>query len=226
MKKIILITIILGSLFATNLSYSATNQCLRFKYVLDIRSDDETTKGEVSKLQQFLKNQGHYKGDITGYYGKSTAFAVIDFQKRNGIQIDKNPWSSAIIGPKTAAKIASLTCPAVNIKSTNTPTPTPTIIKTSTPSATYTATPSYTYTATPTYTYTPSPTYSATPIYSSTPTATYTSTPTYTSSPTPTYTSTPTSTASPSSSPVSRSSYGGVTIGAAIWNSIVNMFSL
>ena len=123
MKKLILITIF-ALLLTTNSALAVTSSCLRFKHTLNFRSDDENTKGEVSKLQQFLKTQGHYKGDLTGSYRKSTASAVISFQKANKIAINTNPWSSAIVGPKTAEKIASLTCPLATSPKTTEPTKT------------------------------------------------------------------------------------------------------
>jgi peptidoglycan hydrolase-like protein with peptidoglycan-binding domain len=68
---------------------------------------------EVSKLQEFLKNQGFFTyPQITGYFGPITKAAVIEFQKANGIT------PVGIVGPITRAKI-------IEILSQNTETPTP-----------------------------------------------------------------------------------------------------
>ena len=111
MKKLTLIIIILSLFLTANSTLAVTDPCLRFQYTLGFHSDDNNTKGEVSKLQRFLKNQGYYQGDISGDYKKSTASAVISFQKVNGIKINTNPWSSAIVGAQTSSRISSLTCP-------------------------------------------------------------------------------------------------------------------
>ena len=60
--------------------------------------------GEVTKLQQFLKDSGYLKNDPTGYFGPQTALAVSGFQTANGIA------PLGIAGPATRAKIKSLSC--------------------------------------------------------------------------------------------------------------------
>ena len=58
---------------------------------------------DVSDLQQFLKQKGHYTyPEITGYYGAATKAAVTKFQNANGIP------ALGGVGPTTRAKINSM----------------------------------------------------------------------------------------------------------------------
>lgn len=54
---------------------------------------------EVTKIQTRLKSWGYYNGSIDGIYGSSTANAVKDFQRKNGLTPD------GITGPATLSKI-------------------------------------------------------------------------------------------------------------------------
>ncbi|MCR4334480.1 MAG: peptidoglycan-binding protein [Patescibacteria group bacterium] len=194
----------------------AESNCLILHETMRFRSDDEQTKGEVSKLQQFLKSKGYFTEKVSGFYGKATMQAIIAFQRANNIApSSQNPWLSAVVGPKTQQKIASLTCNASS--PITSPSSTPMIISNPNKLLTNAQVSSIlgllksfnanqsvidnvqkslggTPTATPIYTpvYTPSPTYTPTV----TPTPTYT--PTSTSSPSPTYSPTPTVTTTPS----------------------------
>lgn len=56
---------------------------------------------DVKELQQNLKNQGFNLGPIDGIFGENTKSAVIQFQKKNGLDPD------GIAGPKTQAKLRS-----------------------------------------------------------------------------------------------------------------------
>lgn len=61
-------------------------RCLDLSTNLVPGATDTTTDGAVSKLQQFLREQGHYpNGQITGYYGPLTAEAVVRWQKAHGM---------------------------------------------------------------------------------------------------------------------------------------------
>ncbi|MDO8514268.1 MAG: peptidoglycan-binding protein [bacterium] len=69
---------------------------------LIIGSTDSLHDDEVSRLQQFLTDQGVYTGPITGYYGNLTAQAVMRWQKAHGMGF-VTPKSG--VGPMTRAKI-------------------------------------------------------------------------------------------------------------------------
>ncbi|MSR71301.1 MAG: hypothetical protein EXS50_01330 [Candidatus Taylorbacteria bacterium] len=196
MKKILFIAVIIILLVSVN-SVSAEG-CLIIRNTLHLGSEDETTGGEVTKLQRFLQTRNYYRTDITGYFGRTTAQALISFQRANGITaVGENPWLSAIVGLQVRQKIATLTCKASRVISISTPsvtalatpikvtTPTPVATQTPTPVATYIPT----YSVTPVATQTPTPVATYIPTYSVTPVATQT--PVATDSPTPTATPTP-----------------------------------
>ncbi len=79
----------------------ATTTCLSLSNTLVIGSIDDTTNGEVSKLQSFLHAAGVYpEAHITGYYGTLTAEAVVRWQTAHGIQ---PVTPSTGVGPMTRA---------------------------------------------------------------------------------------------------------------------------
>lgn len=49
----------------------------------------------VLQMQQALRQQGYYAGNVDGYYGEGTEQAVINFQRLNGLQAD------GVAGPAT-----------------------------------------------------------------------------------------------------------------------------
>ena len=49
----------------------------------------------VMRLQQALKNQGYYTGEVDGFYGDGTMSAVKAFQRVKGLNVD------GIAGPAT-----------------------------------------------------------------------------------------------------------------------------
>ncbi|MDP3962414.1 MAG: peptidoglycan-binding domain-containing protein, partial [bacterium] len=117
--------IILISILSLPSIMLADSGCIIFNNILRMQSEDSTTDGEVSKLQKFLIDNGNYTGEVSGYYGKNTAKAVLDFQKKNGISTDsKNPWLDAVVGHKTKEKIFYLTCELSAITS---PSPSPVV---------------------------------------------------------------------------------------------------
>ncbi len=81
--------------------------CLELTYNLKITDRDSFTKGEVSKLQNFLKLQGYLNENPTGYFGTATLGAVIKFQKANNI----SP-AVGFVGSYTRAKIKEISCSA------------------------------------------------------------------------------------------------------------------
>lgn len=69
---------------------------------LIIGSSDSLRDDEVSRLQQFLTDQGMYTGPVTGYYGNLTAQAVVRWQKAHGMDF---VTLKSGVGPMTRAKI-------------------------------------------------------------------------------------------------------------------------
>ncbi|MBM7703863.1 peptidoglycan-binding protein [Metabacillus iocasae] len=47
-----------------------------------------STGADVQKLQQLLKNKGHFSGNTTQYFGSMTKNAVMSFQRANGLSVD------------------------------------------------------------------------------------------------------------------------------------------
>jgi peptidoglycan hydrolase-like protein with peptidoglycan-binding domain len=66
-----------------------------------LQATDEITKGEVSRLQDFLKEEGFLSKTqvVTGRFGPATQSALSKFQKSNGLS------PTGATGPKTLAKI-------------------------------------------------------------------------------------------------------------------------
>ena len=96
--------------------------CVTLMRDLIIGSTDQTTNGEVSRLQKFLAispaldhgNVAYPEGKITGYYGQLTAQAVMKWQKANGM--DYVNLTSGV-GPATRAKMTctgAATGPAIS----------------------------------------------------------------------------------------------------------------
>lgn len=56
----------------------------------------------VRELQQFLKDQGYYKGSVDGIFGPQTEAAVRAFQQAHGLTVD------AIVGPQTWGAINAI----------------------------------------------------------------------------------------------------------------------
>jgi peptidoglycan hydrolase-like protein with peptidoglycan-binding domain len=91
-----------------NVTPTPTNpSCLTFTVDMRIGSTDQTTGGQVTKLQDFLIAGGYLnikKGTAPGVFGKQTAEAVVKFQRANGIT------QNGLVGPLTRAKIMDLSC--------------------------------------------------------------------------------------------------------------------
>jgi peptidoglycan hydrolase-like protein with peptidoglycan-binding domain len=66
----------------------------------------------VSALQAFLKSEGYFDLEPTGYFGRVTAKAVEDFQKARKIVLSGTPETTGlgVVGPKTREIIEKLTC--------------------------------------------------------------------------------------------------------------------
>ncbi len=84
---------------------SGYGTCLDLKRNLTyLISKDSNTNGEVTKLQNFLKNKGLLSGDSTGNFGALTLSAVKDFQKQNGLN------TTGLVGPSTREAIKNISC--------------------------------------------------------------------------------------------------------------------
>ena len=62
---------------------------------------DATTGGQVSVLQHYLKDNGYFNTDVTGFFGQITQSAVINFQIANNLP------PTGFVGPLTRARIAT-----------------------------------------------------------------------------------------------------------------------
>ena len=86
-------------------SASTGNGCAVLSNTLRIGSTDQTTEGEVSRLQAFLgKDKSIYPEDaVTGYFGSSTLAAVQRWQAAQGIVSSGSPESTGYgnVGPLT-----------------------------------------------------------------------------------------------------------------------------
>ncbi|MDO8516186.1 MAG: peptidoglycan DD-metalloendopeptidase family protein [bacterium] len=73
------------------------------RYIFTKALEQGLTSDEVRQLQMVLNNLGYYHDTyITTYFGPATRAAVVDFQKRQGID------PIGIVGPKTRAALNSL----------------------------------------------------------------------------------------------------------------------
>ena len=90
-----------------------TLTCARFSHNLYLGQSDKETGNEVSKLQKFLKDLGHFTyPTITGYYGPATEQAVQKFQVSQGV-VSSGFYETTgygVVGPKTQEKIVSISC--------------------------------------------------------------------------------------------------------------------
>jgi peptidoglycan hydrolase-like protein with peptidoglycan-binding domain len=103
MKKYIIV-FLLSFLLLPAFTYADTYKCLDFNSGLHLGSRDFVKNGDVSRLQDFLINQGFLKSNITGYFGSQTYRAVRDFQRSFGFSAVGN------VGPMTRNKIKNITC--------------------------------------------------------------------------------------------------------------------
>lgn len=86
------------------------------KLTLDLekQSRDYFTNGQVSVLQTFLKDQGFFQSDVTGFFGNDTYAAVQGYQSARSI----NPVSG-FVGALTRASINSELCMPKNVSIIN-----------------------------------------------------------------------------------------------------------
>ncbi len=112
--------------------------CLYLKNNMTLGSRDSDTSGEVTLLQDYLRENGFLNSESTGYYGQLTKNAVIAFQKKYGVS------QTGYTGLYTRSKIREISCknaePIVAVKTTSTSTSTKTSTSTSTATTTTTTT--------------------------------------------------------------------------------------
>ena len=85
----------------------SNSSCVALTVDMRVGSTDQTTGGQVTKLQNFLIAGGYLtvrSGTALGTFGLQTASAVVKFQRANGIT------QNGLVGPVTRAKILSLSC--------------------------------------------------------------------------------------------------------------------
>lgn len=90
---------------------SLADESLILTNTLYIGIYDAITAGEVSKVQEFLRDQGDFTyPDITGYFGPITEAAVKQFQAREGIVFSGTRFTTGYgqVGPLTRARIAEV----------------------------------------------------------------------------------------------------------------------
>ncbi|MHB1118204.1 MAG: alpha/beta hydrolase fold domain-containing protein, partial [Minisyncoccota bacterium] len=90
------------------------NACIDLQYNTGYRSYDARTNGEVSVVQNFLADGGYLAAGATGYFGIMTIEAVKKFQVAMGIATVGTPGYGSV-GPKTRAKIKSMTCGGASV---------------------------------------------------------------------------------------------------------------
>ncbi|MDE2173432.1 MAG: peptidoglycan-binding protein [Patescibacteria group bacterium] len=90
-------------------SSNTSNGCAVLSSNLQVGSTDQTTGGEVSRLQAFLgKDKNIYPEDsVTGYFGSATQAAVERWQAAQGIVSSGNPETTGygVIGPRTRGEM-------------------------------------------------------------------------------------------------------------------------
>jgi len=110
MKKLFLLGALIFSLgFGASVASAQTdavqNSCVKLTYDLSLNSTDSSTKGEVSKLQSFLKSTKYSGQEASGKFDDLTKVSVMIFQADNKI----TPVSG-VVGEKTRAKIYEESC--------------------------------------------------------------------------------------------------------------------
>ncbi|MCT7951899.1 peptidoglycan-binding protein [Ancylothrix sp. C2] len=83
---------------------------------------------KVKTVQKCLKDKGFYGGTIDGYFGNTTKKAIVDFQRRRGLEADGlvgvETWTALLDG-SSSANIAPAPSPTPSPAPKPTPTPAP-----------------------------------------------------------------------------------------------------
>ena len=89
----------------TNIAAPQSSTCLDLQSTnLGYRANDYSTNGEVTRLQNFLRDLSFLNFNNSGYFGTGTFKAVRSFQGSVGIS------PTGFVGPMTRVKIKGLTC--------------------------------------------------------------------------------------------------------------------
>jgi hypothetical protein len=84
-------------------------ECIAITNNLYLGRNDDGAGGDVSRLQRFLKERGHFTyPTITGYFGPATERAVESWQSANGVVSSGSPETTGygVVGPQTRARLA------------------------------------------------------------------------------------------------------------------------
>ncbi len=104
---------ILGFILTSSVAYGQTISCVDLNVTISLGSTDARTKGEVSKVQNFLYAQKYLMVTSTGYFGAMSQSAVRKFQGNNGIPV------TGTVGPLTRAKIKQISCTSASLPSSS-----------------------------------------------------------------------------------------------------------
>jgi peptidoglycan hydrolase-like protein with peptidoglycan-binding domain len=102
--SIIILTSILVISGFSKIQTSNASECISLTYGLSQGMSDNTTGGQVTKLQSFLSSFNYLTKSPSGYFGPLTKQAVKDLQSANGIE------ATGFVGPITRARIGRTTC--------------------------------------------------------------------------------------------------------------------
>jgi peptidoglycan hydrolase-like protein with peptidoglycan-binding domain len=114
-KKVVFSTLFLSFVFLFGIKVASADS-------ININLRQGSHSGEVSKLQQFLIDEGYLTTAVTGTFGPKTALAVRAFQRDNGIS------QTGAIGPLTRGRINGpdflgfcngVTTPKIKVKKPN-----------------------------------------------------------------------------------------------------------
>jgi hypothetical protein len=94
------------TIYAQTISTPPTQNCVDLSMNLRFGSDDITTEGLVTNLQNFLVTNGYFSSAYlgTGHFGPITLTAVKQFQSAQGLP------TTGFVGPMTRASIKQMTC--------------------------------------------------------------------------------------------------------------------
>jgi len=99
---------------ANNPTASSTAKCIAINRYLSSNPGQNTdgADGEVRRLQQFLKEQGLFNEEPTGFFGPATEIAVQKFQEKEGIVKEGRPETTGFgaVGPSTRIMIQKRIC--------------------------------------------------------------------------------------------------------------------
>lgn len=107
MKKIyvlLLLSLCISSVTVFAADQKVSSSCLLITSTLRVGSRDSATGGQVTKLQQFLKEKGYLSLPSTGYFGVLTKNAVQSFQKERALE------AVGFVGPATRSVITFTSC--------------------------------------------------------------------------------------------------------------------